>query len=72
MPIRNITLTGEESKADNSTRKITEEALANPTISTSTPTTANGLVKENEFFFDGSNLFISLKGTTYKISLTAV
>ena len=72
MPIRDITLKGEEAKSDSSIRKIVDLALAIPTISSDTPTTANGLVAENELFFDGTNLFITLAGTTYRISLTAV
>lgn len=51
---------------------LLDTTLGNPIILDSTPTTANGLLKENNLGFDGSNLFITLQGTTFKLSLTAV
>lgn len=51
---------------------LLDGALGNPQIMDTSPTSANGLLKENNFGFDGSNLFITLQGTTYRIALTAV
>lgn len=51
---------------------LLDGALGNPQILSSAPTTAAGQLKENNFGFDGTNLFITLVGTTYRISLTAV
>ena len=51
---------------------LIDNVLGNPIILDSTPTTASAQLKENNFGFDGSNLFITLQGTTYKITLTAV
>ena len=51
---------------------LTDSILGNPQIMDTSPTTSNGLLKENNFGFDGTNLFLTLEGTTYRISLTAV
>lgn len=51
---------------------IFDGALGTPIILDSAPTTANKELKENQVGFDGSHLYITLLGTTYKISLTAV
>jgi len=51
---------------------LMDSALGNPQVMTTSPTTANGLLKENNLGFDGTNLFLTIEGTTYRISLTAV
>lgn len=51
---------------------LLDGALGNPQILDSAPTTAGGKLKENNFGFDGTNLYITLQGTTYRINLTAV
>lgn len=49
---------------------MADGALGNPQIMSTSPTTANELLKENNFGFDGTNLFITLVGKTYKLTLT--
>jgi len=63
-----------EIKADqaNFFNGLMDGVLGNPQVMTTSPTTANALLKENNFGFDGTNLFLTLEGTTYRISLTAV
>lgn len=52
---------------------IFQNAFGIPKILDTTPSTAQGqLEKHGDSGFDGSNLFLNLNGTTYKISLTAV
>lgn len=51
---------------------LMDSILGNPQILDVAPTTAAGQLKENNFGFDGTNLFITLVGTTYKIALVAV
>lgn len=46
--------------------------LGNPQILDSSPTTAGEQLSENSLGFDGTNLFITLQGTTYKLALVAV
>jgi len=51
---------------------LMDGVLGNPQIMTTSPTTANGLLKENNLGFDGTNLFLTIQGTTYRIALTSV
>jgi len=51
---------------------LMDSVLGNPIIMDSAPTTTGAELKENNIGFDGTNLFITIEGTTYRISLTAV
>lgn len=51
---------------------LMDGALGNPQILSVAPSTSVGELKENNFGFDGTNLFITLQSVTYKIALVAV
>lgn len=51
---------------------IMDSVLGNPIILDSAPTTAGGQIKENNLGFDGTNLFITIQGTCYRINLVQV
>lgn len=53
-------------------KTLMDESLGNPIILDAAPTTADEKLKENNIGFYGSNLYITLVGTTYRIALTAV
>lgn len=63
---------GTKPDMENMLNSIMDGSLGVPIYLSSAPTTAKKDLKENQIGFDGSNLFITLQGTTYKLSLTAV
>lgn len=63
---------GLNTETENLINNIMDSALGTPIILDSSPTTAGAELKENNIGFDGTNLFITIQSTTYRISLTAV
>ena len=53
-------------------KSLLDSALGNPIILEAAPTTADGKLKENQLGFYGTNLYITLNGTTYKFTGVAV
>jgi len=51
---------------------VYEQALGKPLILDASPTTTGGQLPESSLGYDGTNLFITISGTTYRINLTAV
>lgn len=70
--MKEFPLEGENSKPDSPIKKIIDGALGVPIVLSSSPTTTGGQLASNEIGFDGTNLFITINGNTYRISLTLV
>lgn len=51
---------------------VYEQAIGKPLLLDASPTSSGGELSEGSLGFDGTNLFITISGTTYKITLTAV
>lgn len=59
-------------ETENLLNNIIDSSIGIPIILDSAPTTAGAQLKENNLGFDGTNLFITLVGSTYKIALVLV
>lgn len=59
-------------KSDPEIQWIYENAIGKPLILDAAPTTNGGELPEGSLGFDGTNLFITISGTTHRINLTAV
>ena len=51
---------------------IFDGTLNTPFQTSVAPTTSNQIVKENQLAFYSGNLYITINGSTYKITLTSV
>lgn len=49
---------------------LMDSVLGNPQIMDTAPSTANGLLKENNFGFKSGVLYITISSVTYSITLT--
>lgn len=63
---------GVNTETENLLNNMMDSSLGNPIVLSSAPTTSGGELKENNVGFYSGNLYITVEGTTYRISLTAV
>lgn len=65
-------LTGDAAKADSFERYVLQNAIGPILILDAAPTTAGGQLREGMIGIYSTNLYLTVSGTTYRISLTAV
>ena len=71
MPL-DIILYGDDAKADSPLNEVKRRAMGVPLALDAAPTSANGALAEGQWGLHSTNLYITISGTTYRITLAAV